>query len=47
MVIFSGGGYEADNRRLALRLGAAELVSRWEDLIAVLERVLGPTFGGR
>jgi hypothetical protein len=48
VVIFSGGGdYEAANRRHALGLGAAELVSRWEDLIAVLERVLGETFGAR
>jgi len=47
VVIFSGGGeYEAVNRRRALDLGAAEFVSRWEDLIAVLERVLGETFAG-
>ncbi len=39
--------YESVNRRCALDLGAAEFVSRWEDLIAVLERVLGETFAGR
>jgi hypothetical protein len=47
VIIFAGGGFEAENRRHALGLGAAELVSRWEDLIAVLERVLGATFSGR
>jgi hypothetical protein len=48
VVIFSGGGeYESVNRYRALDLGAAEFVSRWEDLIAVLERVLGETFAGR
>jgi hypothetical protein len=48
VVIFAGGGdYEAQNRRRALGLGAAEFVSRWEDLIAVLERVLGETFSAR
>lgn len=48
VVIFAGrGDFEAVNRRHALRLGAAEFVSRWEDLIAVLERVLGPTFSDR
>lgn len=48
VVIFcSGGDYEALNRRHALGLGAAELVSRWEHLLAVLERVLGETFAGR
>jgi CheY-like chemotaxis protein len=47
VVIFAGAGrYEALNRRQALGLGAAELVSRWEDLIAVLERVLAETFSG-
>jgi hypothetical protein len=42
VVIFAGGGaFEVVNRRRALGLGAAEFVSRWEDLIAVMERVLG------
>lgn len=48
VVIFAGGGdFEVVNRRRALGLGAAELVSRWEDLIAVLERVLGATVSRR
>jgi hypothetical protein len=48
VVIFSGGGeFEPINRRRALDLGAVELVSRWEDLMAVLERVLAQTFAGR
>jgi CheY-like chemotaxis protein len=47
LVIFAGGGaHAAINRRHALGLGAAELVSRWEDLFAVLERVLAPTCAG-
>lgn len=44
VIVFAGGNFEADNRRCALRLGAVEFVSRWEDLIAALERVLGATF---
>jgi hypothetical protein len=48
VVIFAGGGdFETLNRRRALGFGAAEFVSHWEDLIAVLERVLGETFSGR
>lgn len=48
VVIFAGAGeFEVVNRRRALELGAAELVSRWEDLIALLERVLGERFAGR
>ena len=47
IVIFAGGGFEATNRRRALELGAAEFVSRWEDLITVLERVLGETASRR
>lgn len=48
VVIFAGAGdFEGVNRRRALGLGAAEFVSRWEDLIVVLERVLGATFSAR
>jgi CheY-like chemotaxis protein len=46
VIVFAGGRFEAENRRRALGLGAVEFVSRWEDLIAVLERVLGATFSG-
>jgi hypothetical protein len=47
VVIFAGASqFEVVNRRRALELGAAEFVSRWEDLIALLERVLGETFAG-
>ncbi len=45
-ILDAAGGYEGLNRRHALGLGAAELVSRWEHLIAVLERVLAETFSG-
>jgi CheY-like chemotaxis protein len=44
VIVFAGGDFEAENRRRALRFGAVEFVSRWEDLLAVLERVLGATF---
>ena len=46
VIVFAGGSFEAENRRRALGLGAVEFVSRWEDLIVVLERVLGATFSG-
>lgn len=48
VVIFAGAGeFERVNRRRALSLGAAEFVSRWEDLIGVIERILSDTASGR
>ncbi len=44
VVIFASGDYEAENRRLALSLGAAEYVSRWEDLIELVSRLLAERF---
>jgi hypothetical protein len=48
-LLFDAHGESEIRERLALtlRLGAAVPVSRWEHLIAVLERVLGETFAGR
>ncbi|MFM8445485.1 MAG: SIR2 family protein [Methylococcus sp.] len=45
-LIFASGDHEEENRRQALSLGAAEFVSRWEDLIEVTERLLKPTYAG-
>lgn len=44
VVIFASGDHEAENRRRALSLGAAEFASQWEDLIALVERLLSETF---
>jgi hypothetical protein len=43
VLIFAGSEHEAENRRRALTLGAAEYVSSWADLMAVLERTLAET----
>lgn len=44
VVIFSSGrDNQAENRRRALRLGAVAYVTRWEDLMATLERYLPRT----
>ena len=44
VVIFASAVCEEDNRKSALRLGAAEFVSCWEDLIEVTQRLLGKVF---
>lgn len=40
VIIFADFDHYADNRRLALSLGAAEFVCRWEDLMARIEDTL-------
>ena len=40
VVVFAGGGHEAENRVRALRLGAIGYTSDWSALMAVIERVL-------
>jgi CheY-like chemotaxis protein len=45
-LIFASGACEEENRQQALKLGAAEYVSRWEDLLEMAERLLRPTYVG-
>lgn len=40
VVVFAGAGHEAENRSVALRLGAIDFTSEWPRLMAVIERVL-------
>jgi CheY-like chemotaxis protein len=40
VVIFAGLDHELENRRAALRAGAAAYVTRWEDLMETFERLL-------
>ena len=40
VIIFAGSEHHAENRRLALDLGAAEFVCRWEELMSRIETLL-------
>lgn len=43
VIIFAGPHHQVENRRRAFGLGAAEFVSRWEDLMAMIETLLSDT----